>query len=183
MNLTNYELLFSSEKVEKECGAAFLKNWWSPAFGHADRLVFGNSDKVDPFWAAVRKMHDVWHGLWEEKSRPYARVVFGGDVDFGMWLAKQADVALLVPAGCPVRYARTGDVGEDVFGMTLEPTLQVFDGHYTVEQVRVETANGVCIWPVARVEPVKIPASMLDFAKAQALKELKCPLMKKGGAE
>ena len=181
MNLTNYELLLSVEEVQEECGAAFLKNWWDPVLRNSDKRVFGNSDKPDPFWTVARKMHKVWHGLWEKKGRPYSATVSGGEVDFGLWLAKKADVALLIPAGCPVRYVRKGDGGDDVFGMTLEPTLDVFDGNYTVEQVRVETARGVCIWSALRVEPVKIPLSMLDFAKAQALKEFKCPMLKGGG--
>lgn len=184
MNLTNYELLFSAGKVEKECGAAFLKDWWDPAFGRADRRVF-NKDSAGSFWAVARKLYDVWHSLWEAKGRPYNDAVSGGDVDFGLWLAKYADAALLIPAGRPVRYNRkgaTGDSGEDVFGMTLEPTLDVFNGNYTVEQVRVETDKGVCTWPVDRVEPVRVPASMIAFAKAQALKEFKCPMLK-GGAE
>lgn len=180
MNLTNYELLFIPNKVEAECGAAFLKNWWDPVFGRADRRVFCK-DAANSFWAIARKLHLIWHGLWEAGSRPYSDVVSGGDVDLGLWLAKKADAALLIPSGRPVRYAQkgdSGDIGDDVFGMTLEPTLQVFDGHYTIEQVRVETARGVCIWPVDRVEPVNIPASMVAFAKAQALKEFKCPMMK-----
>lgn len=177
MNLTNYELLFSPEKVEKECGNAFWKNWWYPVFGSIDKRVFCK-EAAESFWAIVRKVHAVWHGLWGAKGRPWGDVVSGGDVDLGLWLAKNADAALLIPAGRPVRYARKGDVGEDVFGMTLEPTTQVLDGNYTVEMVRVETAGGMCIWPVDRVEPVKIPESMLAFAKAQALKEFKCPLAK-----
>ena len=180
MNLTNYELLFSPEKVEKECGAAFLENWWKPVLGCADRRVFCK-DAAGSFWAVARKMHAVWHRLWEMKDRPYGDVVSGGDVDFGLWLAKNADVALLIPVGRPVRYARRDDAGEDVFGMTLEPSLSVFDGNYTVGQVLVETDRGVCTWPVDRVEPVRVPASMIAFAKAQALKEFKCPMLKGGG--
>lgn len=182
MNLTNYELLFSGEAVAEEYGDAFLKNWWEPVLGRADRRVFCK-EATGSFWAIARKMHAVWHKLWEQKGNPYNDVVSGGDVDFGLWLAKKADAALLIPADCPVKYDREGEAGDDVFGMTLEPTLQVFDGNYTVGQVRVVTANGLCIWPADRVEPVKIPQAMLDFAKAQVLKELKCPLMKNGGAE
>ena len=83
-----------------------------------------------------------------------------------------------------MRYARkgnTGDSGEDVFGMTLGPTLEVFNGYYAVDRVRVETDKGVCAWPIDRVEPVRVPASMLAFARAQALKEFKCPVLMKGG--
>lgn len=181
MNLTNYELLFYPGTVEKECGTAFLENWWKPVFGCADRRVFCK-DAAGSFWAVARKMHAIWYMLWEEKGRPYGDVVSGGDVDFGLWLAKRADAALLIPVGRPVRYARKGDEsGEDVFGMTLEPTLSVFDGNYTVEQVLVETDRGVCTWPVDRIEPVRVPASMIAFAKAQALKEFKCPVLAKGG--
>lgn len=177
MNLTNYELLFSGETVAKECGAEFLKNWWEPVFGRADRRVFCK-DAANSFWAVARKMYGVWHKLWELKGRPYNDVVSGGDVDFGLWLAKYADAALLVPAGRPVRYARKdGESDGKVFGMTLEPTLDVFNGNYTVESVRVETDAGMCTWPVDRVEPVRVPASMLAFAKAQALKEFKCPML------
>ncbi len=176
-NLTNYELLFSPKEVEKECGTAFLENWWKPVFRRADRRVFCK-DAADSFWAAARKIYAVWHKLWELKGRPYGDVVSGGDVDFGLWMAKYADAALLVPAGRPVRYARRdGESGEEVFGMTLEPALDVFNGNYTVETVRVETDAGVCTWPVDRVEPVRVPASMIAFAKAQALKELKCPML------
>ena len=180
MNLTNYELLFSPEKVEKEYGAAFLENWWKPVLGRADRRVFCK-DAAGSFWAVARKMYAVWHKLWELKDRPYNDVVSGGDVDFGLWLAKYADAALLIPAGRPVRYARKdGESGGEVFGMTLEPDLSVFNGNYTVELMRVETDAGVCSWPVDVVEPVRVPASMIAFAKAQALKEFKCPLAKGG---
>ena len=180
MNLTNFELLFSPEKVEKECGAEFLENWWKPVLRRADRKVF-SKDAASSFWTVARKMHDVWHKLWELKGRPYGDVVSGGDVDFGLWMAKYADAALLVPAGRPVRYSRKGsESGEDVFGMTLEPNLSVFNGNYTVEMVRVETDAGICSWPIDRVEPVRVPASMLAFAKAQALREFKCPLAKGG---
>lgn len=180
MNLTNYELLFSPEKVEKACGTAFLENWWKPVFRSADRRVFCK-DAAGSFWAVARKMHAVWHKLWEQKDRPYGDVVSGGDVDLGLWLAKNADVALLIPAGRPVRYAREdGESGEEVFGMTLEPSLTVFDGNYVVGQVLVDTIVGTCMWPVDRVEPVMVPGSMLAFAKAQALKEFKCPMLAKG---
>lgn len=180
MNLTNYELLFSGETVEKNYGRAFLENWWKPVFGRADRRVFCK-DAAGSFWAVARKMYGVWHKLWELKGRPYNDAVSGGDVDFGLWMAKYADAALLIPAGRPVRYIRKdSESGGEVFGMTLEPTLDVFNGNYTVESVRVETDAGMCTWPVDRVEPVRVPASMLAFAKAQALKEFKCPLAKGG---
>lgn len=180
MNLTNYELLFSPEKVEKACGTAFLENWWKPVFRSADRRVFCK-DAAGSFWALARRMHAVWHGLWKAKGRPYGDVVSGGDVDFGLWLAKYADAGLLVPAGRPVRYARRdGESGEEVFGMTLEPALDVFNGNYTVEMVRVETDRGVCTWPVDRIEPARVPASMVAFARAQALREFKCPVLAKG---
>lgn len=183
MNLTNYEMLFYPGMVEKECGTAFRKNWWEPVFGRTGRRVF-DKDAAKSFWPVVRNMHAVWHSLWEAKGRPYADVVSGGDADFGLWMAKYADTALLVPAGRPVRWARkeddTGGSDEDVFGMTLEPDLSVFNGNYTVEMVRVETDAGICSWPIDRVEPVRVPASMIAFAKAQALKEFKCPLAKGG---
>ena len=137
MNLTNYELLFSGETVAKECGTAFMEYWWKPVLGRADRRVFCK-DAAGSFWAVARKMYAVWHKLWEQKGRPYGDVVSGGDVDFGLWLAKYADAALLIPAGRPVRYARKeGDSGEGVLGMTLEPSLDVFNGNYTVEMMRV----------------------------------------------
>lgn len=178
MNLTNYELLFSAAKVENECGEAFRKNWWDPVFERADRRVFcENAHKS--FWATARKLHNVWYSLWVERGRPYGGTLPDKGVDLGMWMAKDADVALLIPSGLPVRYIRDKeDTREDVFGMTLEPTLQVLDGNYSVRQVNVETDKGVCIWPVDKIEPVRVPASMLAFAKAQALRELKCPLMK-----
>ena len=182
MNLTNYELLFSPGKVEKECGTAFLENWWKPALERSGRRVF-DKDAAKSFWPVARLLHAAWHDLWVAKGRPYGDVVSGGDVDLGLWMAKDADAALLIPAGRPVRYARkgdTGDSGEDVFGMTLEPDLSVFNGNYTVEMVRVETDAGICSWPIDRVEPVRVPASMLAFAKAQALREFKCPLAKGG---
>jgi len=174
VNLTNYEMLFYASKVEKEIGERFRKDWWDNTFLGADRRVFCK-EAQEKFYAIAHRMHGVWLEVWKAKGSPYGDCV---DMDFGAWLCKGADPGLLVPAGRPVKH-----VSSDVFGITLEPDVSILSGNYTLEHVRVDTANGVCHWQVEHVVPVNLPQSMLDFAKAQAMKDFKCPLLGKGGPD
>lgn len=174
MNLTNYEMLFCAGKVEKEIGEKFRKDWWDPVFREVDRRVFCE-EAPKKFYAAARVMYVKWFKVWEAKGKPWGDCV---DMDFGTWLCKGADPGLLVPAGRPVKH-----VSSDVFGITLEPDVSVLSGNYTLEHVRVDTANGVCHWQAEHVVPMNLPQSMLDFAKAQAMKDFKCPLLGKGGPD
>ena len=177
MNLTNYELLYSPGKVDKEIGERFRKTWWSRLFDGADRRVFNKeAHGTEGFYAVARRMHSTWLEVWTAKGRPYGDCI--GEPDFGAWLCKGADPGLLVPVGHPVKH-----VSSDAFGMTLAPDSTIMSGNYTFESVLVETANGICQWHVEDVEPVSLPKSVLDFAKAQAMKDFKCPMLGGGGAE
>jgi hypothetical protein len=177
VNLTNYELLYNPGKVDKEIGERFRKAWWDRLFERADRRVFNKeSHGAEGFYTVARNMHATWLKVWKAKGEPYGDCI--GEPDFGAWLCKGADPGLLIPAGHPVKY-----VGSDAFGMTVAPDSTIMSGNYTFEHVIVETANGICHWQVEHVEPVSLPKSMLDFARAQAMKDFRCPMLGRGGED
>jgi hypothetical protein len=172
--MTNYEMLMSHDAVANAYGDDFAKEWYDGVACYWNRGAFGSgSASNEKFFLAARDLHWRWLKAWEGSLRAasYKHIVF----DFGWWLFKEADAALLVPVGSTVTFTTNGMMGI-VRGHSL-------DGNYTLKEVCVEFSDGFRTIELTHIRKAKIPASLMELAKSLALKELKvqCPLT--GGKE
>lgn len=173
--MTNYEMLINRDAVANEIGEDFAREWYdAPSYyWKRDPFGYGSADNTR-FFAAARKMHEIWVKAWEDSKRDncsfYNHITF----DFGWWLFKQADVALLVPYGVAVS-TPDGKIG-------VVTGKHILSGNYALEKVWVDFASGVSEVDPKDIRKANIPQSLMEYAKAAAMKELKdkCPLTKEG---
>ena len=172
--MTNYEMLISHDAVANAYGDDFAKEWYDGVSYYWHRGAFDSgSASNEKFFLAARDLHRQWLEVWKSHSNAnsYKHITF----DFGWWLFKEADAALLVPVGSTVTFTANGMMGI-VRGHSL-------NGNYTLKEVCVEFSDGSRTIDLTHIRKAKIPASLMELAKSLALKELKmqCPLM--GGEE
>lgn len=168
--MTNYEMLMSHDTVANTYGDDFAKEWYDGVAYYWNRGAFGSgSASNEKFFLAARDLYKQWLEAWE--GSPHAALYKHITFDFGWWLFKEADAALLVPVGSTVTFTTNGMMGI-VRGHSL-------DGNYTLKEVSVEFSDGFRTIELTHISKAKIPASLMELAKSLALKEIKgqCPLM------
>lgn len=174
--MTNYEMLMSRDAVAIAHGDDFAKEWYDGASYYWSRGAFGSGHASnEKFFLDARNLHKRWLEVWQcnPNSGSYKHITF----DFGWWLFKEADAALLVPVGSMVTFTTNGMIGV-VHSYAL-------DGNYTLKQVCVEFSDGFHTIELTHIRKAEIPASLMELAKSLALKELKgqCPLTGGKGKE
>lgn len=173
--MTNYEMLIDRNAVANEIGEDFAKEWYdAPSYYWSrDPFGFGSADNTR-FFATARKMHEIWVKAWEDSKRDNCLFYDHIKFDFGWWLFKKADVALLIPEGAAVS-TPDGKIGVVTKNRSMS-------GNYAFEGVWVDFASGVKDVDAKDVRKANIPPSLMEYAKAAAMKELKdkCPLAKEG---
>lgn len=170
--MTNYEMLINRNAVVSAFGDEFAKEWYDGPSYHwrSSPFACGTCDN-SRFYNAARKMHETWLAAWKchkaSKDESYKNVTF----DFGCWLFKYADTALLIPVGSTV------SIKDGRMGIVIPGALS---GNYSLENVRVEVASGFVDVSPKDVHMSNIPNSLMELAKSLALKELKkeCPILK-----
>lgn len=170
--MTNYEMLIDRNAVVSALGEEFAQEWYDGPAYYWHRDPFGcNSCNNSMFYGTARKMHETWLAAWNcnrfAKDGTYKHVTF----DFGWWLFKNADTALLIPVGSTV------SIKDGRMGIVIPGALS---GNYSLESVRVEIASGFVDVSPKDVHKSNIPNSLMELAKSLALKELKkeCPILK-----
>ena len=170
--MTNYEMLINRNAVANEIGEDFAKEWYDAPSYYWHRDAFGTDNGM--FFATARKMYETWCQVWSAsknyKDSYYSHITF----DFGWWMFKKADVALLVTPNVAVT-TPDGKIGVTTNRYSLS-------GNYAFENVWVDFASGVREVDPKNIRKANIPQSLMEYAKAAAMKELKdkCPLTKEG---
>ena len=173
--MTNYEMLINRDAVAEEIGEDFAKEWYDTVscYWKRDPFGFGSADNTR-FFAAARKMHELWKVAWDASKNDHCGLYNHITFDFGWWLFKKADVALLIPEGAAVS-TPDGKIGVVTKNRSMS-------GDYAFEGVFVDFASGVRDVDAKDVRKANIPQSLMEYAKAAAMKELKdkCPLAQEG---
>lgn len=170
--MTNYEMLINRDAVVKEIGEDFAREWYDDRSYYWHRSAFESDN--GQFFAVARKMFETWFQAWRTSKNfgdsYYAHITF----DFGWWLFKKADIALLIPEGVAVS-TPDGKIGVVTKNRSMS-------GNYAFEGVWVDFASGLRDVDAKNVRKANIPPSLMEYAKAAAMKELKdkCPLAKEG---
>lgn len=171
--MTNYEMLINRDAVANEIGEDFAKEWYDATSYYWNRDAFGiGSADNSRFFAASRKMHEIWVKAWTDLKHDNCNFYDHITFDFGWWLFKKADVALFVTPGVAVT-TPDGKIG-------ITTNRYSLSGNYSFEKVWVDFASGVREVDPKNISKANIPQSIMEYAKAAAMKELKdkCPLTK-----
>lgn len=170
--MTNYEMLIDRNAVANGIGEDFAKEWYDAPSYYWHRGAFESDNSQ--FFATARKMFETWWQVWRASKNfgdsYYAHITF----DFGWWLFKKADVALFVTPGVAVT-TPDGKIG-------VTTNRYALSGNYALEKVWVDFASGVSEVDPKDIRKANIPQSLMEYAKAAAMKEMKdkCPLAKEG---